>query len=254
MATVTIRLEGGIRDELEELARTSGVTLSELLRNQIDTLLGRDVQMRKRSDVPHSLSMQQRRILAQQHEILALLHADSEDVTQHHSDMAEVLHEGYAGEYDSVFAAVQPELSRTDCSLVWDILDMFRVLGTSLELISETDRESLGSDAEHRLRFAGFDLNDSMEGQLLSYVRYLIRTDRWTEAKESLRAVGDNGNSHHQRLPNYERMLAEFEPIMDARKADRGFSRDAWLLNVDELRQVADAWAWPEREQRGADD
>jgi hypothetical protein len=45
MATVTIRLDDNAREELEEMARTRGVTLSVLLCDQIDALLGRDVPM-----------------------------------------------------------------------------------------------------------------------------------------------------------------------------------------------------------------
>jgi uncharacterized protein len=129
MATVTIRLDNEKREELEEIARTRGVTLSVLLRDQIDTLLGRHVPMR--DDVPHTPSFQQRQMLAQQHEILALLHADDEYESRHHHTMAEVLREGYAGEYDTVFGAIQPEMPRSECKLLWDILDMFRMLTAS---------------------------------------------------------------------------------------------------------------------------
>jgi predicted transcriptional regulator len=41
MATLTIRLDDEARDALEELARTNGVNLSALLREQVDVLLGR---------------------------------------------------------------------------------------------------------------------------------------------------------------------------------------------------------------------
>lgn len=249
MATVTIRLDDETREELEELAKTNGVTLSTMLRDQIDTALGRDVKMQKRSDVPHSLSMQQRRILAQQHEVLALLHIDDEYEAKYHHNMAEVLHEGYAGEYDSVFAAVQPELSRSECSLVWDILDMVTSLAASIDQLDGTDHKSLGVDNERRLRFGGFDLNDSLEGRLLCYVRYLIRTERWTNIGERLHDIGDQGNAHHPCLPSYRRMLAVYKPILEARNAQRGFSQDAWLLNVHELGQVAEAWAWPAPER-----
>ena len=249
MATVTIRLDDETREDLEELAKTNGVTLSTMLRDQIDTALGREVKMQKRSDVPHSLSMQQRRILAQQHEILALLHVDDEYEAKYHHNMAEVLHKGYAGEYDSVFAAVQPELSRSECSLVWDILDMGSTLESSIDRLSDDDLKALGADDERRLRFGGFDLNDSLEGRLLYYVRYLVRTERWPIIGERLRMIGDDGNSHHPCLPSYQRMLAAYSPILEARTAQRGFSPDAWLLNLGELRQVAEAWAWPASER-----
>ena len=244
MATMAIRLDDNAREELEEIARTRSMTLSGLLRDQIDTLLGRHVPIR--DDVPHALSSQQRLVLAQQHEILALLHADDEDESRHHHTMAEVLREGYAGEYDTVFGAMQPEMSRSECKLVWDILDMFCMLSTSIDRLSPDDRAALEADNEDRLRFGGFDLNDSREGRLLGYVRHLIDTDRWTQIKPRLTEIGDNGNSHSRRLPNYERMLAVYMPIFeDGVRGKRGHSIDAWMLTVDELKQVAGAWAWP---------
>jgi uncharacterized protein YfbU (UPF0304 family) len=246
MATVTIRLDDETREELEEIARTRGVTLSVLLRDQIDTLLGRHVPMR--DDVPHALSFQQREMLAQQHEILALLHADDEHESRHHHTMAEVLREGYAGEYDTVFGAMHPETPRSECKLLWDILDMFRILTASIDRLPASDRAALGNDNEGRLRFGGFDLNDSREGRLLGYVRHLVDTDRWTEIKPRLAEIGDNGNSHSRRLSNYERMLTAYMPIHEeSEKGKRGHSIDAWLLTVDELKQVAEAWAWPDR-------
>jgi uncharacterized protein len=245
MAAVTLRLDDDTREELEEIARTRGVTLSVLLRDQIDALLGRQVPMR--DDAPHALSFQQRQMLAQQNEILALLHTDQYE-SQHHRTMAEVLREGYAGEYDKVFGGMPPEMSRSECKLLWDILDMFRVLSASIDQLSEDDRAALGDGNEKRLRFAGFDLNDSREGRLLGYVRHLVDTDRWTEIKPRLAEIGDGGNSHSRRLPVYERMLAVYTPIFeDNARGERGYSMAAWLFTVDELRQVAEAWAWPGR-------
>jgi len=243
MATVTIRLDDDTREDLEEVARTRGITLSDLLRDQIDALLGRHVPIR--DDVPHTLSFRQRQLLAQQNEILALLHADDEYESRHYHTMAEVLREGYAGEYDTVFGGVQPEMSRSECKLLWDILDMFCVLSASIDRLSADDRAALGNENEDRLRFGGFDLNDSREGRLLSYVRHLVGTDRWTEIKPRLADIGDNGNSHSRRLPTYERMLAVYMPIhQDSARGQRGHSMDAWLLTVDELKQIAEAWAW----------
>ncbi len=243
MATVTIRVGDDTREELEEIARTRDVTLSVLLRDQIDALLGRQVPIR--DDVPHALSFQQRLMLAQQHEILALLQVGDEYASRHHQMVAEVLHEGYAGEYDTVFGAMQPELPRSECKLVWDILDMFRMVSASIDRLSADERAALGDDNESRLRFGGFDLNDSREGRLLGYVRHLVDTDRWTEIKPRLAEIGDNGNSHSQRLPSYERMLAVCMSIHkeDGVRSKRGHSIDAWLLTVDELKQVAEAWA-----------
>jgi uncharacterized protein YfbU (UPF0304 family) len=244
MATVTIRLDEGIRNKLESVAQARGVTLSDLLRDQIDGLLGRDIPVR--DEVPRSLSFQQRQLLAQQHEILAVLHAGDGDESRRHQLMAEVLREGYTGEYDSVFGAMQSEMAMSECKLLWDILDMFCVLGASIDRLSADDRGALGDDNEGRLRFAGFDLNHSRECRLLAYARHLVDTDRWSEIEPRLSEIGDNGNSHSQCLPSYERMLAVYTPIW-AKSAvgARGYTIEARLLTLEELKQVAAAWAWP---------
>jgi uncharacterized protein YfbU (UPF0304 family) len=241
MATVTIRLDDNTRDDLEEIARTRGTTISELLRARVNELLGRGVEMP--DDIPHTLSSQDRLVLAQQHEILAMLRPD-DDESRHHQEMAKVLREGYTGEYGAVFAGIYPEMPRSECKLVWDILDMFRVVGASVSRLSAEDRSTLGPDAERRLRFGGFDLNDSREGKMLIYVRYLVDRERWEELKPRLAEIGDDGNSHSRRRETYERMLAEFTPVFEEAVRDmRGHPGD--LLTVDDLKRVAEAWAHP---------
>jgi uncharacterized protein len=239
VATVTIRIDDDTRDDLEEIARTRGLTLSDLLRGQIDDLLGRDVPMR--DAVPHALSCPQRHVLAQQHEVLALLHADDEHESGHHRAMATVLSEGYAGEYGDVFVDMRSEIARSECKLLWDILDMFRVLGASIDRLSADDHGVLGSDNEHRLRFDGFDRNDMRERRLLGYVHYLVGRGRWAELKTRLAEIGDNGNSHSARLPSYQRMLAAYTPIYEqAAKGARGYAPDSESLSVDELKRLAE--------------
>jgi uncharacterized protein len=246
VATVTIRIDDDTRDELEEIARTRGLTLSDLLRGQIDDLLGRDVPMR--DAVPHALSCPQRHVLAQQHEVLALLQADDEHESEHHRAMATVLREGYAGEYGDVFVDMRSEIARSECKLLWDILDMFRLLGGSIDRLSADEHGVLGSDNEHRLRFDGFDRNDTRERRLLGYVHYLVGRGRWAELKPRLAEIGDKGNSHSPRLPSYQRMLAAYTPIYEqAAKGARGYAADAGLLTVDELKRVAEACAVPGR-------
>jgi uncharacterized protein len=129
VATVTIRIDDDPRDDLEEIARTRGLTLSDLLRGQIDGLLDRGVPMR--DAVPHALSCPQRHVLSQQHEVLALLQADDEQEPEHDHAMATVLREGCAGEYGDVFADMRSEMARSECKLLWDILDRIGDNGNS---------------------------------------------------------------------------------------------------------------------------
>ena len=241
MATITLRLDDSTRAELDELAEAKGVTVSELLRDTIDGLLGRGVEM-ERTDVPHSINMAQRRILALQHEILRRLVDDDHDARDHQRQI-DVLNGGYTGEYSSEFAAIEPELSRADCELVWDILDMFRVFKASVARLDAAEVTALGDSVEYALTFRGFDLNDSFESRLLGYAQHLIEAGKWEELADRFDDAHERGNSHSRLLPTYQRMLAAFTPIWKRKITGRGHS---WLhLTADELRTILDAWPYP---------
>lgn len=196
MATITIRVDERTRVDLEDLAATHDLTLSDLIREQLDVLLARDVT-KMRSDVPRSLSMGERLTLSLQHEMLANELEGYE--ADHHRQCFEILQEGYAGEYDKLFGAIYAEMPRTECDLVWSILGMFRILGFSIRELSPAEVKQLDDD-DCFLKFGGLDLNDSREGRMLGYIQYLVKTDRWTEIQEHLDEVGGRGNSHFPHL------------------------------------------------------
>lgn len=240
---MTTRIDDRTREELEAIAQTGDISVSQLVRGQLDVLLGRDVAM-VREDAPHTLSLQQRLILAQQHEILAHLNAEDEDAVEFHTNIVKVIREGYTGEYGDVFAGLDPELSRSECSLLWDVLDMFTVLAASVDYLSPEERDELGDDERH-LRFLGFDLNDPLEARLLSYTRYLLRAGRWPDIQKQFDELRDRGNSHHRNLPVYQRMLETQREIM-ATRAERGrYSAAGQRLSFEELRRIAAEWVHP---------
>lgn len=177
------------------------------------------------------------------HEHLARVPGEDDDV-EYHRRMVEVLDNGYAGDYDHAFGSVHPELSRSDCEIVCDVLDMFRVIQASLTKLFEAERATLGEHADMALEFAGFDANDPLEASMLAYVRYLVSTDRWEEVAPYLDDEHDLGNSHHQTLPSYRRMLTVYKPIYSGRIRERGLS--GMYLGPDDLRQVVKAWPHPE--------
>lgn len=73
---------------------------------------------------------------------------------------------------------------------------------------------------------------------MLGYLRYLVRTDRWTEIKVRLAEIGDEGHSHARFLPAYERMLAVFKPIWDDVIRRQGHG-GKYLLTAQQVHQVA---------------
>jgi uncharacterized protein YfbU (UPF0304 family) len=176
----------------------------------------------------------ERRHLALQHEILAMLHSDDEYEAGHHRRLVEVLTKGYTGDYHRMFLGISPELSRRDCSLLWDLLDMFCVLKASLDRLDAAEKKALGEGAAGvRLSFQGFDFNDAYEGRLADYAQHLIDTDRWQDLAEHFDDEHERGNSHSPRLATYLRMLEAFQPIWSAKVKDSGLSHDdRYALNL----------------------
>lgn len=244
MATITLRLDDETRNDVEALARGQGVTVSDFVRSAIDEILGREVTTNS-TGAPRSLTLVERSILVTQHEILARLHTDNHDEVENHLRMVKVLTSGFTGEYDSVFLSLDSEISRRDCVLVWDLLDMFRVLTSSLARLDDDEKAAVGEHAERALTFRGLDFNDSREVRLARYAKFLIRDGRWEELAEAFDSNHEGGNSHMPHLVTYQRMLYAFEPIWKAKISDYSMGRgDRFVLNLDELRTVYEAWSY----------
>jgi uncharacterized protein YfbU (UPF0304 family) len=181
---------------------------------------------------PTSLSLFERQTLALQHQILSQLDKGEAD---YHRRMHEVLTQGFTAEYGKVFSPYS-ELPYDDCRLVYDILDMFRVMKASVAELDEAERDALLADHKYALFFQGFDGNDAREGKMASYVDYLQATDRWTDLTEDVKAA-DGGNSHAPMLGRYQGMLGVFRPIW--KEAVRGGG--GALLTTEQLRQIAES-------------
>lgn len=115
---------------------------------------------------PASLAPVDRQQLILLHKVLEHLDVHEAD---YHRRMSEVLTQGFTLEYESVFSAYA-ELPRSDCKLVMDVLDMFRVIGASLVKLDPAERDPVVAEHEFALRFQGFDGNDAREGRMGSYV------------------------------------------------------------------------------------
>lgn len=239
MATLTIRVDDDLRDDLERAARDRGTNVSELIRAGISRVLGRDGDS-PRGRTPRTLTAVERRTLSYQHLILADL-AEDEELVRHHRRRAEALEAGYTAEYEDEFVDIEPELTPADCELVWDILDMFRVLRTSVERVKAED---IADIPDYVFQLRGFDGNDGYESQLCRYARHMMANGRWDDLDDFLKR--ENGNSHARMLPTYQRMLAVFKPIWRRRLHGRGEGYD---LSVEELKEVAEVW--PHLDRRG---
>jgi len=246
MPTITLRLDEETKEELETLARGRGQNLSDLIRSALDGLLMRDDG--EQIDVaPRSLTAVDRQQLALLHRILARLVGEDNDVDgdkAYQLERAEVLENGFVREYSTEFYGIFPELSARDSEFVVDVLDLFRVVTFSIQKLQASGVE-LDEDLIRSLRFEGFDLNDSREARLLSYARYLVNEERWSELLYTFSERNDHGNSHAALTDVYQRMLDEHAKIKATKRRER-FRRDSYLLSVEELQRLAEAQVHPD--------
>lgn len=243
-ATLTLRVDDDTKIALEAVAAARGTTLSEVLRLAIDTTLDRSVdnQPGRQAQVT-TLSVRDRHNLALKHDMLALLSEDDFE-KKYHETRSRIFHEGLTYEYGQEFDHFYPELSYGDCRLVRDVFSMFDSIKASLSSLATDDPAEPLTDSElYRLRFRGFDGNDSREGHMATYVKHLLDEDLWQSIKEDWKAA-DRGNSHAPTLAAYLRMLKVYGPMWQAVMDRHSFSGP--LLTTAELRQIAEAWNYPQ--------
>lgn len=243
MATITLRLDDQIRDDLEQLARNQGVTLSELLRVTLARLVGRDADTPPH--VPPSLEITQRHTFRLLHKLMA--EVGPEDERDYHRRQAEVIEEGFTARYYSVFGGIVfPEMTKTDAELVYDLLDAFTVLESSLDKLDDDARAALGELAEYTLRFRGFDHNDEQEARLADFAKHLIDDGRWSTLAHHFDNDHEGGNSHMPTLSHYRRVLAAYKAVLHERKRTVS-DLEAYRFDAQALREVLAAAAPPRR-------
>jgi len=80
------------------------------------------------------LSKRDRQQFVLLHQMMAELSSDEDDVT-YHAHMVDVFQRGFTAEYSDGFDSISDEIPIAECRLVYDRLDMFRVLGSSAESV-----------------------------------------------------------------------------------------------------------------------
>lgn len=151
-----------------------------------------------------TLTKVERLTLALQCRILAKL--DTEEGHAYAND-AYILEQGFTSEYINVFGRLDDEISPAQCKYVLDVIQMYSDLNHGYNRLAD----KTGIDAA-RLRFRGFDGNN--ENAELAFADYFInKKGRFTEF------AGIDLNSHMGTGERYGRMLAEYNPRMDAARA-----------------------------------
>lgn len=121
----------------------------------------------------------------------------------------EALEEGYELAYSINLPIDSDTMSVEDCSEVWDTLDMFLAIDSSIRILDTDPFEN------HSLRkFCGYDGNE--ETKFMAFTSYTVeRLKRWTHLP--LRGP-DNFNSHCPMRPTYKGMSVRWRALAPERR------------------------------------
>ncbi len=239
---------------LEGLAERVGSSVSDLVRQATfpsppaDSILAVDV-------TPETLSVFQREQLAVQHELFGYLYTTLpevagdrdvlEDSYDEHTQLAEILRNGWTAQYDRVFAKVKPELPVHVCAFVKNVLSMFGDIAHAIDALPADEYETLGQSRVAALRFRGFGWRN--ERRLADYAEHLIVDDMHHAVVRRFAGVVDDeltgqfpwaGEAEH--AEEYFRMLATFDRLTDGHGVDEDEP-----LTLAQLTAIADASAAP---------
>lgn len=251
MALLNVRIEDHVLDRLKSMAADDGITVSEFVRDILrDAVIPISDRSESHGDLapPESLSAKDRLVLSLLHRILARVLPDDSNGDdgdeEYQLKKAEILEAGFAGEYWREVAGFETELSGRDSAFVVDVLDMHRIVTFSTRRLAAAGTP-VDPELESQLAYRGFDHNDSLEGHMARYVRFLMADgEHWEELIPQIEET-DGGNSHSPMLATYQRMLTEYRRIMESRT--RRHRPEDYLLSAEELRRLADAQIHPSR-------
>ncbi|AXC16127.1 UPF0304 protein yfbU (plasmid) [Acidisarcina polymorpha] len=158
--------------------------------------------------------------LINQYRILEKL--DPEGADEYAADR-EIIARGYTAQYHTVFTDVWDEMSVEECTYVYDVLDMHRILINSFNHLA--DKAGLTLDD---VKFEGFDLNS--EGKRYGFAEHLQKQGKWKET------LPDYLNSHTEMTAfKQRRMLDNFQPI---RQQIANSMSGNWQLTADQIRKI----------------
>lgn len=172
------------------------------------------------------MTLTERRILANQYRILALL--DNEQ-SEDYSAKAEALERGYETHFDDEwFTKDEDVLPADQCQEVLSVLSMYDDLFVSFGKL--TDKSGI---EPQDVVFRGFDGND--ETKHMAYAKFFCETFDGGRRFQTLRAApGFEFNSHTPSLSRYRAMLPVYRAARDARRGSTGYQP---LSNAD-IKQV----------------
>lgn len=152
-----------------------------------------------------------RLMLSNQFKILEKLYPEEKD---YYEVDRKAIEEGYEIHYEEIFQKFisDDKLPEEASREVLDILSMYRSITFSYENLSSEEKEEFGS--KDKIKFKGFDANNSEEIQLLMYTRYfIVDKDRFPELVSN--KDYPDFNSHWPMLTKYRDMLELYNSFDD---------------------------------------
>jgi uncharacterized protein len=137
----------------------------------------------------------ERRLLANQYQILSLLDQNNAD---HYEKMQEALEKGYESYYhDEIFGWIFDGLAESESTLVIDAMDMYFAIQRAYDALDDK-----AETEEWRTKFPGFDGNH--ETAYMGYARFVVEKEG---RFRFLKPYKEDFNSHTPMLDRYRRMI-----------------------------------------------
>ena len=172
MKSITIRIPDELKALIAKESEGNGQSQSDYLRQILEAQVGQinEEEFQRQSQQNFYLSVVERKTLSRGCQLLLAAHGglpdglyDAESI----QSTMKALECGYAGEYPRIFSGANDGLTYEECKLVWDILDMFRVIKYSIQDLGRSGWEQTGVvDAEYYGSFRGFDYQIDLESKL----------------------------------------------------------------------------------------
>jgi len=167
------------------------------------------------------LDIKDRLLLYNQYEILKTLNSEE---SKEYELMQTIVANGFKSNYNELITGFSKETPESISEFVFDVLQMYRVLDTSLGELSPEERQKI---AVKDITYAGFDGND--EGSYYTYANFILKDlGRFEE-------IYNNGkvelNSHRNMLNKYKRMVRTWKEVKSGRYKSLSFENIVKVIN-----------------------
>ncbi|MEW4223146.1 YfbU family protein [Rossellomorea marisflavi] len=182
----------------------------------------------------YNFSQKERLALVNQYDILAKL--SEGDEKKHYESFREIFRNGYEWGYNLVFETIDEDgVTAEECQFAHNVLSMYG----NLYLSWRANKEAQATIEEDDVLFKGFDLNDSFQVKLLSFIEFVINDlGRYDEIKELMSEGKIDSLNSHGSGPSFEdlkNMVSKYKEIKKNRM-DRGYE-----LSIDQMKEILEA-------------